>query len=108
MSSILNRITEQNDQLIEMLKKTNLDRQTQMDIQRENLALRKIKEENKILFRDLDTIADPKLRDFFQAVQERIMHKRTEQYQQGPSSITNAYDQYFDDIGGFGTDLPEN
>ena len=105
ISFTLNRSTKQNDQLMEMLKKTSLDRQTQMNIQQKNLVLRKIKEENKILFRDLDAIADPKLREFIRAEQERIMHKRTEQYQKGHSSVTNAYGQYFDDIGGSGTDL---
>ena len=49
---------------MEMLKKISLDRQTQMDIQRENLALRKMKKENKILLQDLDAITDPRLREF--------------------------------------------
>ena len=50
MSSTFNIIIEQNEQLMEMLKKTSLDRQVQMDIQRKNLALRKMKEKKNFYF----------------------------------------------------------
>ena len=107
MPSTFNKITEQNEQLMEMLKKTSLDRQAQLDIQRENLALRKMKEENKILLQDLDAITDPRLREFLRAEQEIIMQRRSQQHQQGSSSATNAYGNYFDNLGGSGTNLPD-
>ena len=94
ISSTFNKITEQNEQLIKMLKKTNLDRQTQMNIQQKNLALRQMKEENKILLQDLDAIANPRRREFLRAEQEIIMQRRSQQHQLGPSSATNTYDYY--------------
>ena len=87
-----------------MLKNTSLDRQAQIDI----YPVGKFGPKKKKLFLDLDTIADPKLREFFPTEPERIMHKKkTEQHQQGFSSVINVYGQYFDDVGGSGTDLLE-
>jgi hypothetical protein len=105
MSSALNNLREENRQLMEMLKKTNLDRQKQMDIQLQNLAFKEKKEENKILLRDLNAIADPNVREYFRAEQLKIIQKRSQQ--QGPSSAANIFGEYFNDIGGSGTDLPD-
>lgn len=106
MSSAINTLKEENRQLMEVLQKTSLDRQEQMDIQRQNLAFRERKEENKILLKDLNSIADPNVREYFRAEQAKIIQKRTLQ-QQRPSSATNAFGQYFDGIGGSGSGLPE-
>ena len=106
MSSTFNNMREDNRQLMEILKKTSLERQEQLDIQRQNLVLRKEKEENKILLKDLNSIADSNVREFFRAEQARIVQKRNQQ-QQGPSSSTNTFAQYFHDIDGPGTGLPE-
>ena len=59
MSSIINSFEEGNRRLLEMFKKTTLDRQEQVNIQQQNLAFRERKKENKILLKDLNSIADP-------------------------------------------------
>ncbi|XP_042460398.1 uncharacterized protein LOC122043898 [Zingiber officinale] len=58
------KMVSQNDELV-----AALDRST-------NVAM--FKEENKILFKDLNTIADPIMREFIRGEQVRIMQKRTE------------------------------
>ena len=60
------------------------------------------KEENKVLLKDLNSIGDPNVREYFRAEQARIIQKRNQQ--QGSSS---AFGHYFDDIGGSGSGLPE-
>ena len=102
MSSIINSFEEGNRRLLEMFKKTTLDRQEQMNIQRQNLAFKERKEENKILLKDLNSIADPNVREYFRGEQIKIIQKRN---QQGGSS--SAFGNYFDDIEGSGSDLPE-
>ena len=73
-----------------------------MNIQRQNLDFRERKEENKILLKDLNSIADPSISEYFRGEQIKIIQKRNQQ--EGSSS---AFDNYFDDIGGSGSDLPE-
>ena len=85
-----------------MFKKTTLDRQEQMNIQRQNLAFKERNEENKILLKDLNSIADPNVREYFRGEQIKIIQKRN---QQGGSS--SAFGNYFDDIKGSRSDLPE-
>ena len=88
-----------------MLEKSSLDRQHQMQMQSEQFAFNKFKKENKILHRDLTRISDPRIRAITQAEQERIIRKRAQQQQVPP--LHNDYGQYFHDIGGSGSDLPE-
>ena len=102
MSSIINSFEERNGRLLEMFKKITLDRQEQMNIQLQNLAFREMKEENKILLKDLNSIADPNVREYFRGEQIKIIQKRNQQ--EGSSS---AFGNYFDDIGGSGSNLPE-
>ena len=52
-----------------------------MEIQSRNYALKELKEENKILFRDLASIQDPNIRAYVQAEQTRILKKRATQHQ---------------------------
>ena len=105
MSVVINTLKEENKQLLEVLKKTSSDR---LEIQNRNYALKQFKEENKILFRDLSSIHDPNIRAYIQAEQARILQKRAEQqqHQQSPSA-SNAFGQYFNDLGGSGTNLPD-
>ena len=60
------------------------------------------KEKNKVLLKDLNSIGDPNVREYFRAEQARIIQKRNQQ--QGSSS---AFGHYFDDIGGSRSSLPE-
>ncbi|XP_050233453.1 uncharacterized protein LOC126681940 [Mercurialis annua] len=97
-------IKEQNDKVIELLEKSGSDRQEQMKMQNEQFLFRKEKEENKILFIDLNTISNPRIRAITQAEQEKIIQKR-EQQQMSPQQ--DNFSQYFHDIGGSRGNLPD-
>ncbi|EFH55039.1 hypothetical protein ARALYDRAFT_901044 [Arabidopsis lyrata subsp. lyrata] len=85
-------------------------RQQQLEIQSKNYALKELKEENKILLCDLNTM-DPNVRGYFQAEQARILQKRSDQQKnqlaQPPSTSFGSFGQYFNDIGGPESNLPE-
>ncbi|XP_042472090.1 uncharacterized protein LOC122054718 [Zingiber officinale] len=108
------KMVSQNDKLV-----ASLDRST-------NIAM--FKEENKILFKDLNTIADPIIREFIRGEQVRIMQKRTENQKsqsishqgeesrinssreegQGSQDPLNGSDKFYDYFGGLlGGDFPE-
>ena len=70
------------------------------------LALAEYQEDNKFLFKDLKSITDPSLREFFQNEQSRIMQKRAQQQGQGPQNNSNSF-QYFDNLTRFETNLPK-
>ena len=107
-STVINTLEEGNRQLLEQLKKTTAHRQHHLEIQSKNYALKELKEENKILFQDINSIQDPNIRAYIQAEQARILQKRAEQqkYQQPPPT-SNSFAQYFNDIGRSGTGLPD-
>ena len=109
VAAVITSLKEDNRQLLEMLKKTNSDKQQALEIQNRNIALKEFKEENKILLQDLSSIADPNIRAYIQAQQARILQRRVEQQQPPPPppSASNVFGQYFNDIEGTGTDLPE-
>ena len=64
------------------------------------------------MFKDLNSISDPNLREFVRGEQLRIMQKRTEEQRstsqnrgnedegQGSQNNMNNYGQYFDYLGG--------
>ena len=84
---------DKNESLVRTIKDSNIDR---IEVQRQKNELRKkkielaqMKEENKILFMNLDTISDPDMREFLVKEKEKIMQKRaqTNQYkEQGEGS----------------------
>ena len=45
---------------------------------------------------------DPNVREYFRGEQIKIIQKRNQQ-----EGSLSAFGNYFDDIGGFGSDLPE-
>ncbi|KAF4400614.1 hypothetical protein G4B88_023407 [Cannabis sativa] len=81
---------QENRQLGEMLKENNSFRQkiyqmqmVRAQIESRKLALAEYREQNKILLADLNSIADPKVREFFVREQMQIMQKRSQQQGQG-------------------------
>ncbi|ESR41388.1 hypothetical protein CICLE_v10027215mg [Citrus x clementina] len=62
-------------------------------------------EENKILLKDLNSISDLSLRQYFQNEQIKILQRRSQQDQASQNTFNNI-GQYFDDIGGSNNDLP--
>ena len=72
------------------------------------LAFKEVKEENKILLKNLASIDDVNIREYIRSEQERIVRKRRQEQQQQSSSVTqNLFGQYFGDLGGSGANLPD-
>lgn len=89
---------------MEQLKKTNTQRQHHLEMQSKNYALKELKEENKMLLQNLNSIENPNIRAYVQGEQTRILRKKMNQ--QPPSSST-LFGNFFNDIGGSGNDLLE-
>ena len=88
---------EGNKKLLEKLEKTSTQRQQHLEIQNKNYALWKFKEENKILFRDLNSIQDPNVRAYIQSEQNRILVESSEQQQaQQPLHLDNILTNLMD------------
>ena len=99
---------EGNKQLLEQLKKTSTQREHHLEIQSRNYALIKQKEENKILFCDVNSIQDPKVRAYIQSEQTRILLERSEEQQaQQPLQTSTSFGKYFNDLSGSVNDLPD-
>ncbi|XP_020254162.1 uncharacterized protein LOC109831238 [Asparagus officinalis] len=62
-SSVVDIIDINNNRLIDRLDKTSLDRQVAFDIEREKIAMKKDRDEWKIIMKDLNSIADPTVRE---------------------------------------------
>ncbi|KAL1218724.1 hypothetical protein V5N11_028864 [Cardamine amara subsp. amara] len=63
---------EQNERLIKAIAKGTYERN---EIQRKKLEVQRMKEENKILFVDLNSITDPACREYIQSQRAMIMSK---------------------------------
>ncbi|XP_039143906.1 uncharacterized protein LOC120281021 [Dioscorea cayenensis subsp. rotundata] len=70
------RLKDANSKIMEMLEKTNADRQMFIEMQNKNLAFQQMKYEDEILMRDLNSITDPNIRACIQAQQQEILQKR--------------------------------
>lgn len=102
-STVADSIDTNTHQLLDRLDKTNLDRQVALDIEREKIAMKKDRDEWKIIMKDLNSIADPNVREYVRAQQIKIIQKRNQQEQGSASNFGN----YFTDIGDSGSDLPD-
>ncbi|XP_020262906.1 glutathione S-transferase T3-like [Asparagus officinalis] len=102
-SSVVDSIETSNNRLIDRLDKASLDRQEAFDIEREKIAMKKDRDEWKIIMKDLNSIADPNVREYVRAQQIKIIQKRNQQEQGSASNFGN----YFNDIGHSGPDLPD-
>ena len=111
-SLVINTIKENNRRLYEILKKGSEDRQQNYQIQmiraqneKKKLEMVTYCEENKIVLKDLNSISDPSLRQYFQNKQIKIL-QRISQQGQASQNTSNNIGQYFDNIGGYNNDLP--
>ncbi|CAL9239505.1 unnamed protein product [Arabidopsis halleri] len=94
-SDVIKTLEEGNKQLVDQLKKTSAQRQQYLEMQSKSLALKELKEENKVLYRDLNSIEDPNLRAYLQSEQAKILRKRLDQQ---ASSTSTSFSQYFDNL----------
>ena len=110
VKSALNKLQEETQRLTEMLERSNTER---LALKKQSLAekarKREAKErfkEDKILMQDLSTISDPNARAFIEARKSEILQKRG-QFQQPPPSASNSFGDYFNNLSGDGTNLPD-
>ena len=113
MSKFINTMHQDNQECLEVLKKGNSDRQQNYELQilraqneSKKIAVTEYREDNKILFTDLDSIKDPNLREFMRSEHARIMRKRAQQQGEGSQNTSNIFGQFFTNLGGSGDDLP--
>ena len=121
MKQFYKSMKEENQEIKGMFQQSNIClQQTQSLLQKnyelqllraqneaKKLELRERREENKILYKDVDSIKDPVLREALKKEQMRIYAKRAlDQQSQGGVGSSSVFDQYFADLGGNGDDLP--
>ena len=115
LCTIVKTIKEQNEKLVEALNKgdSKLDQNYELQMRRvqneeRKLALKELKEENKILYMNLDDITDPKLREFTQSEHNMILQKRCQQQPHQRSTYASSdLSQYFNNIERFESNLLE-
>ena len=89
-------------------RKTTTQGEHHLEIQSRNYALKELKEENKILFRDLASIQDSNIRAYVQTEQTQMLQKMDTQHQdQGTPHASTTFNQYFSDLGGSRNNLPD-
>ncbi|KAF3497277.1 hypothetical protein DY000_02052647, partial [Brassica cretica] len=107
-SLVINTMEVGNKKLLKQLEKTSTQRQQLLEIQSKNYALKKLREENKILFCDVNSIQNPKVCAYMQSEQNRILSERSEeQPAQQPPQTSTSFGQFFNNLNGSGSDLPD-
>ena len=104
-----------NEKILDLLNESTTSREKchgmiELRLQNEakKLAFKEVKEENKILLKNLASIDDVNIREYIRSEQERIVRKRRQEQQQQSSSVTqNLFEQYFGDLRGSGANLPD-
>jgi hypothetical protein len=99
-ASIVATFTEGQDKLVEVFEKNNLERQRTNDILERKL-------ETKIVMMDLDSIKDPRKREFVDQQQRKIMAKHARQQDYGSGSSSEPFGDFFNNIGGSGNGLED-
>ncbi|KAK6158051.1 hypothetical protein DH2020_005365 [Rehmannia glutinosa] len=105
--AVANAIRDEAQQLVGLLSNKSTDRQQNYDIERKRLYLLEQQEESKFLLKDLDSISDPKIREYFRNEQLKIWQKRVQKEQLRSDNPSSPLGQYFQDLGGSGSDLPD-
>ena len=102
-STIVDTFKEGQEKLMEVFEKNNQERQRTNDILERKLELR----ETKIIMMDLDSITDPRKREFVNQQQLKIMAKHARQQGQGSGSSSRSFGDFFNNLGGSGNGLPD-
>ncbi|KAG8647596.1 glutathione S-transferase T3-like isoform X1 [Manihot esculenta] len=106
-SSALKCFHSDNEKLVESLANATAEREKERLMRSRALDLKEFKEENKILLLDLNSISDPIAHETFRQEKIRILEKRAQRQQPPPSSASNVYGQYLNDISGSRSNLSE-
>ncbi|XP_070007499.1 uncharacterized protein [Nicotiana sylvestris] len=89
----------ENNRMVEAMNNATKAKQEVLTIQKEKLRVKEMKEENKVLMMDVDSIVDPTRREFMRQEQQRIMYKRSQQYPQSqPQQSSSPFTQYYNNF----------
>ena len=100
---------ESNEQLEQRLEAAGQHRQRVESLLQRVVDQKDNKEEHKILSMNVDALEDPYAREYFRGLRNKIQetHRQEEQQRQGTCFASNDFDQYFQNIGGSGSGLPD-
>ncbi|KAK6123859.1 hypothetical protein DH2020_042398 [Rehmannia glutinosa] len=111
-SNFANTVKEENAKLRELLLSSisKKERVVELEMKKIEAQNRKSKinelmREDNILMMNLDNISDPERREFFRLEQQQIMQKRRQTQQ--PNSSNDMFGDFFPDLGGSGSGLPD-
>ena len=115
LCTIVKTTKEQNEKLVKTLNKddSKLDQNYKFQMiivqnEQRKLALKELKEENKILYMNLNVITNLNLHEFTRSKQNKIMQKRSQQQPHQVSIYASSdLSQYFNNIGQSEYNLPE-
>ncbi|KAK3199830.1 hypothetical protein Dsin_023245 [Dipteronia sinensis] len=89
-SKLLVSINEGNRQLLEILEKRSAYRRQDYEIQSKKLDIAEYRQESNLLLKDLNSISDLNVREFFRREQLRIMEKRAQQQRPGSQNTIHS------------------
>ena len=101
--SIVATFTKGQEQLVEVFEQNNQERKRTNDIMERKLELR----ETKIVMMDLDSITDPRKREYVHQQQLKIMAKHAQQQGHGSGSSSGHFGDFLNNIEGSGNGLPD-
>jgi len=100
-------IQSENNRMVEAMNNATEAKKEVLAVQKEKLRVKEMKEENKVLMMDVDSIVDLTRREFMRQEQQRIMYKRSQQYPHSqPQQSSVPFTQYYNDFGVSGNDIP--
>nr|XP_016476228.1 PREDICTED: uncharacterized protein LOC107797819 [Nicotiana tabacum] len=90
----------ENNWMVEAMNNATQAKKEVLNVRKEKVRVKEMKEENKILMMDVDSIVDPTHREFMRQEQQRIMYKRSQKYPQSqPQQSSAPFSQYYNDFG---------
>ena len=111
MAEDIKKLRETNERLEQRLESATHHRQRVENMFQRVVEDKATKEEHKILSMNVEAVEDPFAREYFRAERNKIIEKRRRQQQQQEQermfSPSNDLDQYFNNIGGSRSDVPE-
>ncbi|XP_073154055.1 uncharacterized protein [Henckelia pumila] len=107
MSKLVSTIQEENKKLRDLLVNTTTKKEEIINVQKRKVEVSQWHGKNKILMMDVDSISDPRRREFIRKEQEKIMQKREEKQQSGSNNNVDMFGQYLGDFGSSGSGLPD-
>ncbi|XP_019241940.1 PREDICTED: uncharacterized protein LOC109221975 [Nicotiana attenuata] len=96
-------IQSDNNRMVEAMNNATQAKMEVLTVLKEKVRVKEMKEENKILMMNVDSIVDPARREFMRQEQQRIMYKRSQEYSQSQPQQSSA--PFSNDFGVSGNDI---